>query len=354
MRAVKEAVDDALNDAVEKTLTKAGIDPRTLRTIQRQHESLGLVKEAVEQMKFAQAASGKKLDSNALGYALIGALTGNFATAAGGAAAALGKAWLKQRAGGIVGELAHRVAKADMRVSFGAKALAGDAVGIAARVATPRPITGSAARHVYQAIQEANASDESRAQYVARITERYAAQYPELAMQAQQVATGDLQYLAAHLPVSEGRAGSTLTPMAIKSFGTNRAAEREFWERFRALDDPGFVVDELMAGKVPTAAIETLKVRRPLLWSDLRDKVIEETAARSSELPFKRRITLGLAFDFASDKSLSHGMLGNIQKSIAIGTMPPAQPARPNTQVTQAALDSSAEALELPNQKLEM
>lgn len=352
VRTVRDALDEAVGDAVEQTLSRAGMDPRGFAEAKRMNQSLGLVKEAVEDMKFSQAVGGggKQVDPSALGYALVGALTGNFAGAVAGGAAAIGKQWLQKRSGGIVAELAHRVARSDIRLGWGAKALAGDAVKT--RPAVSMQLTGAKAQQVYSAIQSAASTPESRARYAAEATAPFAQQYPDLAMRVQGQLDGDLQYLAAALPSRESRADSTLTPAAVKSSPGARAAEAKFWEKLRALDDPGSVVDALMEGKLPMAGIEALKDRRPLVYAELRHQVMVETAARSSELPYKRRISLGLAFDFTSDKSLRPGMISSIQQTITSATMPPQQ-ARQPTETMQSAADKSALAMALPSERME-
>ena len=349
LRSVRDALDDALEDAVESTLTKAGMDPRAFSEAKRMNQSLGLVKDTVEDLKFNKAVSSKGIDSNALGYALVGALTGNLAGAAKGVAGAIGKDWLQKRAGGIVAELAHRVARTDVKLGWGAKALAGDAVR-ATGAAAPA-FKGARAQQVYSAIQDAVATPEAQSKYAAGLTERFAAQYPELAMQVQQQAIGDLQFLAAAIPQRASRGDATLTPAAVKSSPGSRATEAKFWEQLRAIEDPGTVIDALMEGKLPLAGIEALKARRPAIYAEMREQVMTETAARSKELPYKRRVSLGLAFDFTSDKSLQPGMLSNIQQTISSATMPPTQ-ARPPTATTMAAADKTAAAMALPGQEI--
>ncbi len=347
IRAIKSArlaVDDALQDATEGALTKAGVDTTLFRQEARMHRSLSLVKDAVEELKIAQHSSRGGVENNAAGYALAAVLSGNFGGALAVGATMMGQNLLRNRASGIVAELAHRAARTDIRLGWGAKALSGDGFKHPVRTAVTKTLTGGAADRFYSRLAE---TAQNPTEYVVARTQREAAQYPELAAQMQRVMTDDLKYLAANVPARYSRAGASITPMATKPVGSKASAD-DFWERVHALEDPGYVVDELLHGRVPVAGIEALKERRPHSWEQLRGAVMQECVTRGEELPFKRRITLGTAFDFVSDRSLLPGALANIQ----IGFAPKEEPGRPQTTGAVQAQAGTIEDMQLSGDQI--
>lgn len=317
LRSARLAVDDALRDATEGALERAGVDTTLFRNESRMHRSLSLVKDAADELKVSQHSARGGIENSAAGYALAAALSGNFGAALGIGATMMGQNLLRNRASGIVAELARRVARSDVRLAWGAKALSGDGFKYPVRTALNKTLTGGAAERFFSRLSE-TAADPT--EYIASKTEKIAPQYPELAAVMGQTIRGDLQYLAENIPQRYSRAGSTLTPAAAKPVGSKASAD-VFWEKVHALEDPGYVVDEMLSGRVPTAGIEALKERRPNEWERLRNLVMQECVVRRDELPFKRRITLGLAFDFPSDQTLLPGVTEGIQMTFA----PPAQ-----------------------------
>lgn len=326
LRSARLSVDDAIRDATEGALQKAGVDTTLFRNEARMHRSLSLIKDAAEELKVSQFASKGGLENNAAGYALAAALSGNFAGTLAVGATMFGQNLLRNRASGIVAELAHRVSKSDVRLGWGAKALSGDGFRYPVRTAITKSLTGAAAERFFSRLSGTASDARQREDYVVAQTSDVAKQYPELAVAMQQTIAGDLQYLASKIPARYSRSSASITPMATKPVGSKASAD-DFWETVHALEDPGYVVDEMLNGRVPTAAIEALKERRPNEWERLRSAVMTECAARGEELPFKRRITLGTAFDFTSDRSLLPGAILNIQTSF----MPKEEPGRPQS-----------------------
>lgn len=316
---VKRVLDDSAGNATRDGLASAGIDVSKYTEAQRVHRSLSLVHDAISEMKL-DAKSGSH-NSGLTGYAMAATLMGSFPHSLMAGATVLANKLIRERAGGIAAEVAHRVASSDVRLGWGAKAIAGDAWK-----ATKRTVNETVnAAPLIQRVQEIVAQPDGAARFAAQQLEGVAKQYPDLYTAASMKLIGDLQYLAAHAPAPVGRGTATMTPAAAKS-GLSPKASADWFERARALQDPGIVVDEVLKGRVPTAAIQTLKERRPLLWEKMRADVAQEVALRSDELPFKRRITIGLAFEFPADKSLEPGQVRAIQSA----SFPPPDAASPN------------------------
>jgi hypothetical protein len=317
---VKRVLDDSAGRATRDALQSAGIDVSKYGEAQRVHRSLSLVHDAIAEMKLDVKRAGKA-DNGLPGYAMAATLLGSFPQSLAAGATLLVSKFARERAGGIAAEVAHRVASSDVRIGWGAKAIAGDAWSAAKRTAN----ASVSAAPLIQRVQEITSTPDGAALFAAKQIEEVGKQYPDLASAMSMKIIGDLQYLAAHAPAPVGRGLSTMTPTAAKSSFPPRAAA-EWFERAQALQDPGIVVDEVLKGRVPAAAIQAMKDRRPLLWEKMRSDVAREVALRSEELPFKRRITIGLAFEFQADKSLAPGMVRSIQTS----SFPPPESAAPN------------------------
>lgn len=347
LRTARSAVDDVLNEVTEGALARAGVDTTLFRQEARMHRSLSFVRDAAEELKVSQYSNRSGIENNAAGYALAAALSGNFLGALGVGATMFGQSILRNRAGGIVAELAHRVSRSDVRLSWGAKALSGDSFRYPVRSAAVKSLTGGAAERFYAALTNAAYDPKKQDEYVVKRTQDFAAQYPQLAAVAGQTIRGDLQYLAASIPARHSRGLATLTPVAAKPVGSKASADA-FWEKVHALEDPGYVVDEMLSGRVPRAAIEALKARRPNEWARLRQAVAEECAARGEEIPFKRRINLGLAFDFTSDRSLMPGAAAAIQSTFA----PKDQQGRPTEAGATKAQSGTIDSMLLSGEEL--
>jgi hypothetical protein len=111
-----------------------------------------------------------------------------------------------------------------------------------------------------------------------------------------------------------------MTPAAVTTEYYAFDQKRAFVDAATALDNPLGVFDALARGNLPLAGINALKERRPLLFGQMKDTVIKYTMTRQQELPFNRRMLLGVAFDFPSDWSIGH--IDSIQQALAVGNAP--------------------------------
>jgi hypothetical protein len=141
----------------------------------------------------------------------------------------------------------------------------------------------------------------------------------------------DRAYLKSVEPAPATRANSTLTPKAATpSFSFDQ--KKAFVDAATALDQPLSVFDDIAKGNLPLAKIEALKVRRPLLWGEMRQAVARYTVERDTALPYARRILLGTAFSFPADWSMAH--LGEIQASMAKAPESPSDPRAAPSKIT--------------------
>jgi hypothetical protein len=323
------------DEALEAALP--GVDLAPYKEAKSVYRSLTFVKKAAEELAFSKAAGGKsaQVDPSAVGYALSMLMMGHPVAAAGVAAAQMGQKLIRERAGGVISELAWQASKTDARIGMGARALA-DGVSLRGMAAGFRDAGISGVERyalnekpqlVFERLREVAASPVKLQEYAARQTAPYAQQYPELAMAAQQLVMGDVQHLAATAPAGFTSEGAQMTPLskAARERLFSHPDVRKWMDRAAVLEDPGTLVDEMLRGRVPLEAIETLKLRRPHIWAELRQEVQAEVAVRKDTLPFKRRILLGTGFEFASDYSMQASVAAELQ----MPTQAPAEQPQP-------------------------
>jgi hypothetical protein len=351
---VNQRMTQHTDEALEAALP--GVDLAPYKEAKSVYRSLTFVKKAAEELAFSKAAGGKsaQVDPSAVGYALSMLMMGHPVAAAGVAAAQMGQKFIRERAGGVISELAWQASKTDARIGMGARALA-DGVSLRGMAAGFRDAGISGVERyalnekpqlVFERLREVAASPVKLQEYAARQTAPYAQQYPELAMAAQQLVMGDLQHLAATAPAGFTSEGAQMTPLskAARERLFSHPDVRKWMDRAAVLEDPGTLVDEMLRGRVPLEAIETLKLRRPHIWAELRQEVQAEVAVRKDTLPFKRRILLGTGFEFASDYSM--------QSSVAAELQMPTQAAQDQPQPT-GDLKTDPTAMLTTTQRLE-
>jgi hypothetical protein len=178
-----------------------------------------------------------------------------------------------------------------------------------------------------------------RLDFIAAATADIAAEQPELAAALQQQLMGDVDYLLATAPPG-------FTPRTIGVSPRQKPAvpyhdKRVLVDRAEALNDPDAVLEALARGELNLDQWDTLRARRPKRYEAMRSRVLEY-AMDNPELPFKRRLAIGAAFQLPADWSDLH--LSEIQ----LLNQPPAaeQPAPPT-----APLKDSSDMLATPSQK---
>jgi hypothetical protein len=207
---------------------------------------------------------------------------------------------------------------------------------VAAMLETPKRLAAPAAVSVSkqferysQALTAAQADPAKFAERMASATADLSLRTPELAQQVQQTMMGDLAYLDSLHPKPTTQKNATLTPMAIKSEYYSFDQRKTFVDAAMALDNPLGIFADIARGELPLAGINALKERRPLLFGEMQRTVIKYTAQRKEELPYSRRMLLGVAFGFPSDWSMLN--IARIQESLVMGTQGPGgAPPSPN------------------------
>lgn len=253
---------------------------------------------------------------------LVSVLSGNpVAGVAASAVTSMAHKLIRERGAGVMARMADRAASVAGRIDGAAK--------VAALVEKPALVARRSAinvaeqfQHYSDLITQAKTDPPKFAQRMADATADISLRFPEVVSQVQRTMLADLAYLDAQHPTPPTRQGSSLTPLAAKNQVQFYAYDQKkaFVEAATALDNPLGVFDDIARGDLPLAGINALKARRPLLFSEMRNTVVKYTMTRKEELPFNRRMLLGVAFGFQSDWSMGH--VADIQQSLAAAGAP--------------------------------
>lgn len=309
---------DAIDTTIERTLAPQGISLAEFKEAKRVYSSLSLVKGAIDDLKFAQARGTpqpKASDEAGLAYAFTSLLTGNFGAAASSAARAIGGKLLGDS---LPGTLAGGAAKSTAMLELGARAIASGS-RVAARELPKAASSGLRyamrvrPEETVTELREITSSPQRIMQYAADRTSDIAPAYPDLAMQMQKLIVGDLQYLAQTAPPGFREQASALTPSSRSKAVYSHPEVQKWLARAEALENPAEVVRSLVEGEIQFETIEALKARRPQMWNELRQGVAAELAVRPDDVPFKRRIFLGTAFEFPADYSMTPDVAAELQ-----------------------------------------
>lgn len=258
-----------------------------------------------------------------------------------GLAASAGNKFIRERGAEALGKLADYALRTEFGMRETAKRLAGASFDRSAlRVAVGYPKTREQKREDFERIRGTVLAYQQNPQAVVAAVERkitpYAREQPEVAFAMARRISEDFAWISSKIPPPITRASDSLTPLQEKPRLSARD-EIRVTNYVEALAEPQSVFTSIATGRVNWDGIDALKERRPEMWESMRSMVIQETAKRGDALPYRRRIMLGLAFDFQSDWSMRH--VGEIQKT---GAMAPdtgnGKPAMGNIDTSDNAL----------------
>ncbi len=135
--------------------------------------------------------------------------------------------------------------------------------------------------------------------------EPIAREQPEVAFAMGRRIADDYAWLSSKMPATMTRVPTSLTPHREKP-AWNKREEKRIVSYATALARPAATFASVQADRVDWDGLEALKERRPELWNAMRSHVIEAAAEAEEPIPFRKRILLGLAFDFPSDWSMAN------------------------------------------------
>lgn len=318
---MRDAFRSELDATVQRAAEASDASPDLLAAWKQASEDYGdmaLIKKSLKQLINRQSKNRgiSASDYGAGGAAgiLMGVLSGNAVTGMVGSAITSGvHKLIRERGLGVMAKIADRSGfVANQMESAGALAAL---TGKASEVAVPSAVNvGQQFAHYSKLLDQAKNDPVKFSERLGQTTADLSIRFPEVANQIQKTMLADLAYLDQLHPTPSSRRNATLTPAAIKAPVYAFDQQKAFVDAAMALDNPVGVFQSLAHGDLPLAGLNALKERRPELFGEMRQIVIKHTMKREQELPFNRRMLLGVSFDFPSDWSLLN--IGQIQESL--------------------------------------
>jgi hypothetical protein len=337
LQKVERIAADTIDESAEAALATMGQDMAPYLELKRQYGSLSKLESMAqraakdEATKAVSVSMGEYLTG--MGSAIGALASGNVGVLGVGAAGLIGKRVLSEYGDRAIANLAHAVRGVDEVIDGAAKALVSGNAGAVAR----KGVTVAALRERYDSIRDSIREDRENptasAATLARMTAPYDVEYPTLAGAVQQRAMMARGVVASSLPTPVTRATNSLTPEHEDSTVSVPEISKAL-RRIRGVLDAQGVIQDLSAGRLDVAGMEALKQSSPQLYQQLRERVIVEAAQQGNTIPFRRRIMLGVAFDFPSDFSLTPAGIQALQIAVPPPppeTSPPAGTPKPDT-----------------------
>lgn len=309
LEAVERMVSQTIDDSAVSTLRKMGEDPTEYLELKRQFGAMRDLEGVATRAASDEAARGLTSPwERILGFGgAIGAMaSGNIGALAAGLGGAAASRILQNYGDRALVRMLDTVSHVDTTVAATAKALVGVEKPVRAYAAIP--VVGAKALEAYEhtrdAIREMDEDPREMMGQLARLTDRYSVEYPGVSGAVQAQAIKQIQAIRAALPPVQNRASHSLTPQAEDPIVGVQAVQLSM-RKIKGITQPGLVIQELGAGKLDLAALEAFKENSPLMFAELRQQVIREAAQAGDSLPYRRRMMLGLAFDYPADYSMT-------------------------------------------------
>jgi hypothetical protein len=135
---------------------------------------------------------------------------------------------------------------------------------------------------------------------------------PKTTQVATATALRGLQFLSDKLPPSR-RDQFSLQPQLQPKTRASDAEISRFMRYAEAIDDPVIVLREAKAGTLTRDHVEAVKAVYPALHEQMRGEVMNYLMASKRDLPYARRIQLGILLDIPTDKTLSPDFMRAVQ-----------------------------------------
>lgn len=283
---------------------------------------------------------------------VLGAMTGTPVTSilAGAALGAANKLW-RERGNEFLARAANRISKSTETIDAAARKLTGSKLPMPARLAVPAAMP-LMKRYDQEREKTLALTRPETLQRVLQASTEGLEHEPGLAVAMQATLVGDAAYLQGQLP--QQRPVSAISPGA-GSEPPRPSDVKAFLAKVDALKDPTAVLADVASGKLDPAAIEALKVRRPKIYAEMRKKIMFYASQKQDQIPYKQKVMLSMAFDFAADPSMDPANMAAIQASFAPPTGPEQQPAgegsRPGPSRKLSGAKEVGKAMTLPSER---
>lgn len=284
--------------------------------------------------------------------AVLGAMSGTPITAMlTGAATGYANKLVRERGHEFLARAANRISKSTETIDAAARKLTGSKLPMPARLAVPAAMP-LMKRYDQEREKTLALTRPETLQRVLQASTEGLEHEPGLAVAMQATLAGDAAYLQGQLP--QQRPVSAISPGA-GSEPPRPSDVKAFLAKVDALKDPTAVLADVASGKLDPAAIEALKVRRPKIYAEMRKKIMFYASQKQDQIPYKQKVMLSMAFDFAADPSMDPANMAAIQASFAPPTGPEQQPAgegsRPGPSRKLSGAKEVGKAMTLPSER---
>jgi len=134
---------------------------------------------------------------------------------------------------------------------------------------------------------------------------------PEIAQQLEQAAIRSINFLFERMPKAEEPTGSL--QMGKRKFEPSTLEISKFERYLSAVQDPMSVVQDLAEGNLSPEGVETLRTVYPEIYSQLQNTIMDKVGELDNELPYDKRLQLGMLFDLPTDPSLKPNNIVGLQ-----------------------------------------
>lgn len=284
--------------------------------------------------------------------AVLGAISGTPVTAMlAGAATGYANKLVRERGHEFLARAANRISKSTETIDAAARKLTGSKLPGPTRLAAPVAVP-LMERYDRERERTLALSRPEALQRALEASTRGLEHERGLAVAMQATLAGDAAYLQGQLP--QQRPVSAISPGA-GSEPPRPSDVKAFLAKVDALKDPTAVLADVASGKLDPAAIEALKVRRPKIYAEMRKKIMFYASQKQDQIPYKQKVMLSMAFDFAADPSMDPANMAAIQASFAPPTGPEQQPAgegsRPGPSRKLSGAKEVGKAMTLPSER---
>jgi len=174
-----------------------------------------------------------------------------------------------------------------------------------------------AIQNLYTNLEELSGNPEKMLERITINTLRFSKAAPQTAAYIQQVATAASNFLQSKLPrqVSNRGALDILKPKYVPS-----SLEVAKFERYlEAIEEPLSILKDLETNSLTREKVEAVQAVYPQLYQQIQEKTMDALAKQGEDVPYKKRIQLGILLDIPSDISLIPENIAALQRQFVAG-----------------------------------
>ncbi len=138
---------------------------------------------------------------------------------------------------------------------------------------------------------------------------------PQTAAQGMQVSMRALEFLSSKLPKNNMLLGTIQNIKKKQKISSIEMGKLRSY--LTVIDDPTIVFRKMESGSLDRPSIEALKAVYPAMYERLREVTTSYLGNNAEEIPYAKRIQLGILLDVPADTSMTPDMFGTLQSTFA-------------------------------------